>query len=149
MSRLKSNKIGTTYAITKSSRNKVYRTKQRRNKGPSNIFRGFQVSKMVRLIFLTTKENMKGKCYIFSCYKERNKVRFVSLERKLQQDRYGWCFFKLKSQKTLERKFLQTSKKINKAKFTHLAAINKEIRCAWCIWKLNWNQIRMVDAFSS
>ena len=49
---------------------------------------------------------MKGKCYVFSGYEQRNKVCFVYLECKLQQDRYGWCIFKLKCQKAVETKQL-------------------------------------------
>ena len=53
---------------------------------------------------------MKNKCDVFNGYKQRNKVRLVYLECKLQQDSYGWCFFSLKCQKTVERTDLETSK---------------------------------------
>ena len=61
-------------------------------------------------MFWTPKDRMKDKCYVFSCYKQRNKVRLGYLECKLQHDRYGWCIFKLKCQKTIEKIYLETSK---------------------------------------
>ena len=38
---------------------------------------------------------MKGKYYVFCSHKQKNKVFFVYLECKLQQDSYGWCILKL------------------------------------------------------
>ena len=42
-------------------------------------------------MFQRPKDRMKRKYYIFSSYKQRNKVSLVYLEGKLQQDRHGWC----------------------------------------------------------
>ena len=53
-------------------------------------------------------------CYDFSGYKQKNKMCSVYLESKLQQDRYGSGVFKCKSQKTVQRKYLQTSKQQTK-----------------------------------
>ena len=39
---------------------------------------------------------MKGKCYVFSAYNEKNKVWYMYLECKLPEDSYDWCIFKLK-----------------------------------------------------
>ena len=50
----------------KKGRNSVFRKKETKNNRPSNMFRGFQATKMVRLIFLTRKDSIKGKCYVFS-----------------------------------------------------------------------------------
>ena len=61
-------------------------------------------------MFWRSKDSMKGKCYVFSGHKQRNKVSLVYLESELQQDRYGWIIFKLKCQKTVERTYLETSK---------------------------------------
>ena len=57
-----------------------------------------------------TKESMKIKCYVFSGYKHRNNVCFVYLESQLQKNGYGWSVFKLKSVKTVEKTYLETSK---------------------------------------
>ena len=56
-------------------------------------------------MFSRPKDSRKNKCYIFSGYKERSKVCLVYLECKLQQDSYGWCIFKLKCQKTVEKTY--------------------------------------------
>ena len=85
--------------FNKNSRNNVFRTKQRAKKVRANIFRGFQIRKIVRLMFWTTKHSMNGKYHVFSGYKERSKVRLVYLEGKPQEERYGWCIFKLKCKK--------------------------------------------------
>ena len=61
-------------------------------------------------MFWKQNDTMKGKCYVYGCYKQRNKVCLVYLECKLQQYKYGWCIFKWKFQKTVERKYLETSK---------------------------------------
>ena len=53
---------------------------------------------------------MEGKCYVFSGYKQRNKVCLVYLEWKLQQDTYGWGILKLKCKKTVEKIYLEISK---------------------------------------
>ena len=57
---------------------------------------------------------MKDKYDVFRVYKQRNKVRLVYLEFKLQQYRYGWCISKLKCQKTVETTYLETSKQQTK-----------------------------------
>ena len=49
---------------------------------------------------------MKGKCYVFSGYKQRIQV----LECKLKEDRYSWCIFKLKLQKTVDKTYLEPTK---------------------------------------
>ena len=41
------------------------------------------------------KDTMKSKCYVFSGYKQRNKVFLVYLECKLQEDSYDFCIFKI------------------------------------------------------
>ena len=61
-------------------------------------------------MFWRPNDSMKGKCYVFSCYKQRNKLCLVYLDFKLQQDSYGWCIFKLKYQEKEERTYLETSK---------------------------------------
>ena len=75
---LKCYKIGVTDAITsqtaKKSDNNVFRSKQTTNKVPTNIITPFKVRKKVRLKFLRPKYIKKRKCYVFSGYKERNKV---------------------------------------------------------------------------
>ena len=62
----------------------------------------------------TPKYSMKGKCYLFSGYKQRKNVCLVYLECKLQEDRYSWCIPKLKCQKKLERTYLGKSKQETK-----------------------------------
>ena len=120
-SRLKCNKIGAADGITslrsKNSRNNVFRRKQTTNKVPPNKFRGFEVRRKVRLKFWRQKDSMKGKCYPFSGFKQRNKAYLVYLECKLQEDSYGWCSFKLKCGKTVEITYLETSK--------------QQTRCRW------------------
>ena len=61
-------------------------------------------------MFRWPKKSMKSKYNPFSGYKRRYKVCLVYLEWKLQQDSYGWCIFKLKSQKGVERRCLKRSK---------------------------------------
>ena len=57
---------------------------------------------------------MKGKWDVFSGYKQTSKVCFMYLECKLQQDKYGWCIYKLKCHKMVERRYLekQTTNKL-------------------------------------
>ena len=45
-------------------------------------------------MFWGWNDSMKGKCHVFSGYKQRNKVCLVYLECKLQKDRYGWRIYK-------------------------------------------------------
>ena len=40
-------------------------------------------------MFQMPEDTMKRKCYVFSGYKQRNKVRLFFLAGKLQQDSYG------------------------------------------------------------
>ena len=61
-------------------RNNVFGMKQTRNKVLLNIFRGFKKERKIQLMFLIGKDTMKRKCYVFSCYKDRNKVCLVCLE---------------------------------------------------------------------
>ena len=58
----------------------------------------------------TPKDGIQGKCYIFSQYKQRNKVSLVYLLYKLQEERYGLNIFKLKCNKTVERTYSETMK---------------------------------------
>ena len=41
-------------------------------------------------MFWKPNDSIKGKCYVFRVYKQRNKVRLVYSECKLQQYSYGW-----------------------------------------------------------
>ena len=84
--------------------------KEKTNKIPPNKCRDVEVRKKVRLMFGRRQDSMNSKCYVFSSYKQRNKVPLVFLEWQLQQDRYGSCIFKWKIQKTVERTYLETSK---------------------------------------
>ena len=59
------------------------------NKQPSKIFRVFEVRKKVQLMFRKTNGRMKGKCYVFRDYIQRNKVCLVDLECKLKEGTYG------------------------------------------------------------
>ena len=65
-------------------------------------------------MFWKANDSMKGKCYLFSGYKQRKNLCLVYLECKQQQDRYGWCIFKLKYHKTVEGTYLETSKQQRK-----------------------------------
>ena len=60
---------------------------------PPKMFRGLEETKKTYLMFWMLKKTMKGKCYDFSCHKERNKVCVVYLECKLQKASYGWWIF--------------------------------------------------------
>ena len=75
-------------------------------------------------MFWKPKDSMKGKCYIFSSYKQTNKVCLVYLEWKLQQDSYGWYILKLKDQKAVERTYLEASK--------------QQTSYCWCFKMLKW-----------
>ena len=46
--------------MPKKSRNNVFITKQTTNKGPSKIFRGFEVGKKVRVVFPKPNKKTKG-----------------------------------------------------------------------------------------
>ena len=94
----------------KNSANNISTSKKTRKKRPPKVFGGFEGRKKVQLMFSRPKNNMKGKCYSFSDYKQRNKVCLVYLECKLRQDSYEWCIFKIKCQKTVKRTYLETSK---------------------------------------
>ena len=72
--------------------------------------RDFEVRKDVPIDVVKGKRIMKEKCYVFAGYKQRNNVWLIYLECKLQQDRYGWRIFKLKLQKTAERRYLERTK---------------------------------------
>ena len=61
-------------------------------------------------MFWRPKDCMKGKRYVFNGYKQTNKVSLLYLECKLQQHRYGWCIFNLKSWEMVEGTYLETSK---------------------------------------
>ena len=61
-------------------------------------------------MFWRPKDSMKGKCYVFSGYKQTNEMFFVYLECKVEHHRYGWCIFKKNCQKTVEKTYLETSK---------------------------------------
>ena len=73
----------------KNSRDNIFRSTETTKNVPRNIISGFEVRKKVRLMFSRPKDSMKGKCYPFSGYKERNKVPLVYFGCKLQQDSYG------------------------------------------------------------
>ena len=74
--------------LQKNSRNTIFKRKQTTNKAPPDIFAGFTARKKVRVMFSRPKDSMKGKCYVFSGYKQKNKVRFVNLDYKLEHDMY-------------------------------------------------------------
>ena len=61
-------------------------------------------------MFWTPKGSITDKSYVFSSYKQRNKVCLVDIECKMQEYRYGWWIFKLQCQEPPERSNLQTSK---------------------------------------
>ena len=68
-------------------------------------------------MFSRPKDSMKGKCYVFSGYKQKNKVRFVNLDYKLEHDMYRWSIFRLKCQKMVERTYLETDKQQTKSRW--------------------------------
>ena len=47
-------------------------------------------------MFWRRNDSFQGKYYVFSGYKQRNKVCLVYLEWKQQQDTYSWSIFKVK-----------------------------------------------------
>ena len=63
--------------------------KKKKKRVLRNIIPGFKGRKNVRLIFSAPSDIMKDKCYVFSSYKQRNKVWLVYLKRKLHKDSYG------------------------------------------------------------
>ena len=79
--RLNCNKLGAADGITsetaKEWKNNVFTSKQTPDKSPSNIFRVLEVRKKVGLMFWRPKDTMKDKSYVFSGYKQRNKVCLV------------------------------------------------------------------------
>ena len=134
-SRLKCNKIGATNGITsqaaKKRKNYVFRSKKTTNKVPPNMITGLQVGKKIRLMFWRPEYIMKGKCYVFSGYKERNKVLFLFPECRLQKDRYGSYMFNLKCCKTVETTYLERRKKQIKdgRRFSNLKCLQKGNNC--------------------
>ena len=92
--------MGAAYAkqvkLQKTIRNNVFRGKQATKKITLIIFRALEVRKKVRLIIWTPEDTMKGKCYVFSGYKKKNKVCLVDVECKLQEDSYCYSIFTLK-----------------------------------------------------
>ena len=140
---LKRNKIGVADIIirltVKITKNNILRKKQTTKKVLSNLFKGFEVRRKVRLMFWTKKNSMKGKCYIFSGYKQRNKVCPEYLECKLQQESYCWCIFKLKCDKTVDRTLLETRKQ--QTRYRWCFQLLKCLReCNNCFWTLSRNE---------
>ena len=78
-----------TSETAKNNKNNVFRSKQTTKKVAPNIFRRLEVTGKVWLMFQRPEDTMKWKCYVFSAYKQRNKVRLFSLVSKLQDDGYG------------------------------------------------------------
>ena len=72
-----------------TSRNKVFRRKQKTSKATSKIFRGFEVGKKVLVVFPKPKNKTKNLKEHFQPLKTNNKVFLVYLQSKLQQDRYS------------------------------------------------------------
>ena len=100
-------------------------------KQTTNIFRDFKVSRKIRLMFSRPKGSMKGKCYVCSGYKQRNNVCLLYLECKMRQERYRWCIFKLKRQKTLKRTNLENAKQQTRYRwgFSMLNCLRKGNNC--------------------
>ena len=69
--------------LQKKSRTDVFRTEQKTNNVPPNIFRSFEVREKVRYMFRMPKDSRKRKCDVFSDYLQRNKVCSVYSESKL------------------------------------------------------------------
>ena len=66
-------------------------------------------------MFWTPKNSIKGKCYVFSGYEQKNQVCLVYLGCKLDQHNYDWCIFKQKFEKNGGNKIFrdkQTTKKV-------------------------------------
>ena len=55
------------------------------NKVRRNSSTGFEVGRKVGLMFWRSKDSIKVKSYVFSAYKQRNKVSLVDLNCKLQK----------------------------------------------------------------
>ena len=53
---------------------------------------------------------MKDKCYVFTGYKNQNKVFSKYLESKVREDGYIGCILELKRYKTVGGTYLETSK---------------------------------------
>ena len=71
-------------------------------------------------MFWRLKESKKSKCYVFSGYKQRNKVWLVYFEWKLQQNRYGWWIFKLKCHQTAKKNIFREKRTVNKVPYMFL-----------------------------
>ena len=110
--------------MQQNSRNHLFRSKQTTNKVPPNIFRFFEVRTRVRLMIWRPNHSMKVNSDILRCYKQIVKVCLVYLEWKLQQDRYGHCNYKFKCHKTVQRRYLVTSK--------------QQRWYRWCFYTLKW-----------
>ena len=91
---------------------------------------------------------MKGKCYVFSGYKERNKVLFLFPECRLQKDRYGSYMFNLKCCKTVETTYLEKRKKTNKGRETFFEFKVLTEREQLFYWTLSTNKPSKVHLFS-
>ena len=110
--------------LQQKRRNNVFRSKETTNRVPPKIFGSLKIRKKVPLMFWRLQESMKGKCYVFSRYKQWNKVCLVYFECHLHQDRYDWCIYKLKCQKAVERTYVETSK--------------QQTTYRWCFQTLKW-----------
>ena len=104
-----------------------------RSKVSRNIFRSFEVRKKIRLMYWTPNNSIKGKCYVFSRYKQRNKMCLLYLECKLQQYRYGWCISKLRGERPVERTSVETSKQ--QARYCWCSSMLMSLRKAkYCVF---------------
>ena len=63
-----------TTQTVKTGRNNVIISEETTNHVPLNIFTSCKVRTKVRLMFQRPKASMKGECYLFSAYKQRNKA---------------------------------------------------------------------------
>ena len=106
MQKLNSNKIGMVMHfqvnMLENGRRNIFRNNERRNRklllfrGKQktknvlhNIFRCVNIIKKVRSMSSRQKDSMKRKCYVFSCYKQRNKACLLYIECEVQQHKYG------------------------------------------------------------
>ena len=80
----------------------------------SNIFRAFEGREKVRFMFRRPKSNMKRKCYIFSSYKQGNKVCLVYLEPQLEPDRSCLLDFQVKMQENGRKNIFRDKQRRNK-----------------------------------
>ena len=127
----------------RNRRSNVFRRKQRTNKEARNIFRHFKLSTKVRLMFWRTKDRMKGKCYVFSGYKQWNELCFFYLECKLQQDSYGWCFSKLKFKGKVKKTKFREKETTNILNYTRksnnyvfqLCQQTSKVECIYSVFK--------------